>query len=250
MDVDALPSQYAGEELGELGLVTRHQPVASLQERHADPETIHGLRHLDSDGAAAHDYDTARRVLELEEVLARQEARLLEPRHRRHRWAAARAEENTARLEHPLAHDDGVWPCEAGRAEDELDSHRLVAGGVVVCRGDLLLNRTDPAPDCGEVDLGLDGRQSVAVGGSHVLRDLCRGEQRLRGDAARPEAVAPDAAPFDYGHAHSERCRELGGDDAARAHPDDDEVVPHHVFVSSALANEMVNARHQMTTVL
>ena len=249
-DVDSFVAEHLLDDRCQLGLIARKQPSSPLEERHGDPEAAAALRELHADRAAAEDDETSRRSLELEDRLARDEARVGETLQLRYGWAASGRDQGVARLQPAIADLDRGPPRQPRAAEDQLDAELAEVLGAVVCHRDLLLDRSDSLPDCDEVDVRFDRRDPVAVRRAHVVGDSCRREQRLAWHASRPEAVSPDPGRFDGSHPQAEVSGELGGDDPRGAEPDDDEVVVGlHERRSSAFANETLNARHQMTTV-
>ena len=224
--VDALGAQLVDEPVDERGLVLGQDARALLEQRHGNAEPGEALHHLDRDRTAADVHEARRRVLELEEVLAGDEAGVCESLDGRDGRAAAGAQQHVAGFEGPVAHLHRVLARELGGAVHDVDAHLLEALGVVVGRRDLLLHGPDVLPHAAPVDRGLDRLDAELVGSAHVVGDLARGEERLARDAARPEAVAADPAALGDGDLEVERGGELGRHHAARAHADDDEVVP------------------------
>jgi hypothetical protein len=192
---------------------------------------VQPLRQLHGDGSAADHRERRRRTLELEDRLARQEAGLRETVDGWHRRAAPGCQQHVPRPQPDPVDVDGVRVDEAGGADVEVDAEPPDPLGRVVGGGDPLLHLPDPRPHGGRVHLGIDGREPQPVGGAHAVRRPRRRQQRLRGDAARPEAVAADAVALHDRHPDGEPGRQLGCGDPARPHADDDEVVTirHHV---------------------
>ena len=224
--VDALGAQLVDEPVDEGGLVLGQDARALLEQGHRDAEPGEALHHLDRDRAAADVHEARRRVLELEEALAGDEACLREALDGRDGRAAAGAQQHVAGLEGPVADLHRVLARELGGPVLDVDAHLLEALGVVVGRRDLLLHGADVLPHAAPVDRRLDRLDAELVGRAHVMCDLARREERLARDAARPETVAADPGALGDGDLEVERGGELGRHHVARAHPDDDEVVP------------------------
>ena len=155
---------------GKLGLLTGEAARQHLDQLHIDSQPVQRLGKLDRDGAAADDDEARWDRLELPDRFARQVGGVLEPRNQRHSGPTAGAEQDEARLE--LAHPYRVRADEFGLAMYHLDPERLEVLGAVLAACDVLLDGTDPAPDRGQVDVGLDGRDAELRSVAHVLRPL------------------------------------------------------------------------------
>src|SRR6185312_11274958 len=89
--------------------------------------------------------------------------------------------------------------------------------------------------DLGRVIADIVGLQAVGLGVLHVVIDLGRAQERLGRDAAPVEADAAEIFALDNGRLEAELRRADGGDVAAGAGADDDDVeggIGHLVLVS------------------
>ncbi len=226
--LDALRAQPSEQPLGQRGLLVREHARSALQHGHGDPEPRQRLRELDRDRSRADHHDARRCALEREDLLARQRLRRGEPVDRRQRRPAARREQDETRVVLLLPDDHTRSRPQHRRALEHVDAQRAEALGIVVGGGDVVLDRANTPPHARRVDREIGRRQPVRVRVTHRVRGLRRREQRLGGDAARPQAVAADTVALGARHADPERRGELGGDHAGRAHPDDDQVIARH----------------------
>ena len=192
-ELDALLGEGPGEELGRLGVQSRQQAPAALDERHAGAEPRVGLRQLAADRAAADDREALRHGARARPLAAAPVRHLRQPLDRRRHGDGAGGDEQRVVREFPLAHGDEAGLGDDAGPADELGAllrHPLGLAGVVLL-GDLVA----PPEDLRRVD-GAD-RLGRPRGEARARDDLERPQQDLRGDAGPVGALAADELVLD-----------------------------------------------------
>ena len=223
----ALLGEALGEEVADLGILDRNDPVEHFDHRHLAAHVVVEAGELDPDRARSDDQQLGRHF------------------RRGHRVAVGPDLLAVACGEGQLAGpgaggDDDVLGGELGLLA--VGSHGHLAG-----RGDgalahvhrdlvllhqvrdalvqLLGDRAAAGDDLGEVGLHLARDQPEAVGMAHMVQHLARAEQRLGRDAAPVEADPAQNLPLDDRGLEAQlRCADRG-DIAAGPGAEDDEVV-------------------------
>jgi hypothetical protein len=204
-DRDALGAQRGEHHGRRLGVVAAQRAVGlDHGDRAAKPSVR--LRHLDPDRAAAQHDQMLRPGAQIEDRLVGQIGHGLDPRHRRDRRARTGGKDESARPDAGAAGRDLARRDKARRRPDHLHAQPLESLLAVMRRdggdgrGDMVLGR-------GKIDLRDCRRHAKAPAGGHRMGMLGRCQQRLRGDAAGVEAIAPHRAGLDQHNPRAKLCR-------------------------------------------
>ena len=225
MDRHPLVAQPGGDHAGELGIVPS-QHLEHLDDRDPGAQPAEGLGKLDPDRAAADHDQVLGPLAKLEDGLVGEIGRLTEARQRRHRRRRAGGYHDPAGGDQLSARADLGGAGKAGLGLDHIDAETPEAGHRIVGRdgGDDLV---DVVVDGGEVDLGQGRDDAEARALAYRLGGSCRREQRLGGDAAVVQAIAPHLAALDQRHSRAHQAGAGGDREAARTGADDTEVNLH-----------------------
>ena len=192
--LDAALAERALEVLGDRLLLVRHEVGERLDDRDVGAERLPDARELDADDAAAEDRDLLRDEVELERLLARDDAAADLEAGQRARVGAG-GEHDVLADEAVVADLDGVRGDEAALAFDEGDAARLDESlqALELARDDalaVLRHRRD-------VD-ALERRADAELRGlAGVVGDLGGVQQRLRRDASAVQARAAELVLLD-----------------------------------------------------
>ena len=243
-ELDALGLERLAEAARQLGVVAAQDAVVPVDDRHVRAEPVQRLRHLHPDGPGAEHRQPVGPRAELEERLVGERVNVGQaldgrddgaPAGRDHDAAGRHAAGAALALDHHLARAHKPRP--PGRDLDAEPADPLGRVGLVV---DRLADPAEPAHGVGEeggaerVGVRRLGRLAVAASGRERVggQDGPGGpgaggvvQERLRGDAAGPGAVAAQPVALHKERLGAEVDADAGGREAGGAAAQDEEVV-------------------------
>src|SRR5208282_4675477 len=216
---DPFAAKPLGESRGELDVVARKKR-ADIE--HGDPRTepAMGLRHLDPDRSAADDDQMLGQFAVGKDALVGQIGDTIEPAYRRYRRLRAGRDHKPPRPNFDLAGTRRAGARETRLGTQHPDAEPFEALDRIVRRdgGDHLL---DTVADGGEIDPRLSVSDAEGGTAAPEIREPRRGEQRLRGHAAKVQAIATHGTTLDQHDLGTHLCGAGGDRQPARSGPYD-----------------------------
>ncbi len=165
-----------------------------------------GLAELEADRAAAQDDQMLNALTDVEDGLIGQIRDLVEPRDRRDRRRGAGGDDEAAGADQHAAGLHGELVEEVGLRLDHADAEPGEAFDAIIRRygGNGAMHMI---VDAAMVDLRFEHLDAEGGGGAHRIGAFAGREQRLGGDAAIVEAIAPHEALLDEHDRHAELRR-------------------------------------------